>query len=254
MFSSCRTPCRRTFCRRLWHFSVPREPKVWRGDGSGGRSSPTGKGLAGIVRAPSGQRSGCNSSLQIAGRCSICSAEVRGERPTRTRRTWFSLTESALSSWSKPVPYETARHRGGVMNRELSQLETYLVHEFIEDYVDGIMSRRDMMCWVLRITGGVAATATVLTQFGVQSASAQDGTPAPPPTPTGPRSTESVAEDDPRITGSEVTFPGLDGAEIIAYQAMPSSGDGPFPVVLIAHDNRGLPPHIQDVTRRWAAL
>ena len=30
------------------------------------------------------------------------------------------------------------------MPRELSQLETYLVHEFIEDYVDGIMSRRDM--------------------------------------------------------------------------------------------------------------
>ena len=56
------------------------------------------------------------------------------------------------------------------MNRELSQLETYLVHEFIEDYVDGIMSRRDMMRRVLRITGGVTATATVLTQFGVKSA------------------------------------------------------------------------------------
>jgi carboxymethylenebutenolidase len=61
-----------------------------------------------------------------------------------------------------------------------------------------------------------------------------------------------VAEDDPRVTASDITFPGLDGAEIIAYQAMPSSGDGPFPVVLIAHDNRGLTPHIQDVTRRWA--
>ena len=103
------------------------------------------------------------------------------------------------------------------MNRELSQLETYLVHEFIEDYVDGIMSRRDMMCRVLRITGGVAATATVLTQLGVKSASAQEGTPAPPPTPTGPRSTVSVAEDDPRVTASDVTFPGLDGAEIIAW-------------------------------------
>jgi len=61
-----------------------------------------------------------------------------------------------------------------------------------------------------------------------------------------------VLEDDPRITASNITFPGLDDAEITAYQAMPSSGDGPFPVVLIAHDNRGLTPHIQDVTRRWA--
>jgi carboxymethylenebutenolidase len=33
---------------------------------------------------------------------------------------------------------------------------------------------------------------------------------------------------------------------------MPSSGDGPFPVVLICHENRGLTPHIRDVARRWA--
>src|SRR5918997_2747156 len=138
------------------------------------------------------------------------------------------------------------------MTRQLSQFERYLVHEFVEDYVDGIMSRRDMMHRVLHITGGVAATATVLTQLGVKSASAQEGTPAPPPTPTGPRSTVSVAEDDPRISASDITFSGADGAQIAAYQAMPSSGGGPFPVVLICHENRGLTPHIQDVARRWA--
>ena len=135
----------------------------------------------------------------------------------------------------------------------LSQFETYLVHEFVEDYVDGIMSRRDMMRRVLHITGGVAATATVLTQLGVKSASAQEGTPPPAPTPTGPRSSASVPEDDPSITVSDITFPGTDGEEISAYQAMPSSGNGPFPVVLICHENRGLTPHIQDVARRWAA-
>jgi carboxymethylenebutenolidase len=139
------------------------------------------------------------------------------------------------------------------MTRELSQFENYLVHEFVEDYVDGIMSRRDMMRRVLHITGGVATTATVLTQLGVKSASAQDGTPAPAATPNGPRSSASVAEDDPRITASDVTFPGLDGEEITAYQAMPSSGDGPFPVVLICHANRGITPHFRDVARRWAA-
>src|SRR5918995_6838913 len=138
------------------------------------------------------------------------------------------------------------------MTRPLSQFENYLVHEFVEDYVDGIMSRRDMMRRVLHITGGVATTATVLTQLGVKSASAQEGTPAPAATPNGPRSSASVPEDDPRITASEVTFPGLDDAEITAYQAMPSSGDGPFPVVLICHANRGITPHIQDVARRWA--
>ncbi len=139
------------------------------------------------------------------------------------------------------------------MARELSQFENYLVHEFVEDYVDGIMSRRDMMSRVLHITGGVAATATVLTQLGVKSASAQEGTPAPPPTPTGPRSTVSVPEDDPGISASDVAFPGANGDDIIAYQVMPAEGDGPFPVVLICHENRGLTEHIRDVARRWAA-
>jgi carboxymethylenebutenolidase len=138
--------------------------------------------------------------------------------------------------------------------RELSQFETYLVHEFVDDYVDGIMSRRDMVRRVLHITGGVATTATVLTQLGVKPASAQDATPAAEaqPTPTGPRSTVSVPEDDPAVTAADITFPGGDGAEIMAYQAMPSSGEGPFPVVLICHENRGLTPHIRDVARRWA--
>jgi carboxymethylenebutenolidase len=139
------------------------------------------------------------------------------------------------------------------MTRELSQFENYLVHEFVDDYVDGLLSRRDMMRRVLHITGSVAATATVLTQLGVKSASAQEGTPAPPPTPTGPRSSVSVAEDDPRITASDITFQGADGEDITAYQAMPSSGDGPFPVILICHENRGLTDHIRDVARRWAA-
>ena len=85
------------------------------------------------------------------------------------------------------------------MAKQLSQFENYLVHEFVEDYVDGIMSRRDMVGRVLHITGGVAAAATVLTRLGVKSAAAQEGTPAPPPTPTGPRSAASVPDDDPGI-------------------------------------------------------
>jgi len=147
--------------------------------------------------------------------------------------------------------------------KQLNQFETYLVHEFVEDYEDGIMSRRDMVGRVMHITGGVAAAATVLTQLGVKPAGAQ-GTPEarpPMPTPTGPRSTESVAEDDPRVTGMDITYPGLDGAEIMAYLAMPAAAGGATPVaggaglpaVMVCHENRGLNPHIRDVVRRWAA-
>lgn len=136
--------------------------------------------------------------------------------------------------------------------RELTQFENYLVHEFVDDYVDGIMTRRDMMRRVLHITGGIATTATILTKLGVKPASAQDATPPPAPTPTGPRSPISVAEDDPRVSGGDITFPGADGADLTAYQAMPAEHDGPLPVVLICHENRGLTAHIRDVARRWA--
>lgn len=141
------------------------------------------------------------------------------------------------------------------MVRELTQFENYLIHEFVDDYVDGIMSRRDMVRRVLHITGGVATTATLLTKLGVKPASAQDATPTspPPPTPTGPRSANSVAEDDPRISAEDITFPGGDGAEITAYQVMPTDIEGPYPVVLICHENRGLTEHIRDVARRWGA-
>ncbi|MHB1161935.1 MAG: dienelactone hydrolase family protein [Chloroflexota bacterium] len=56
--------------------------------------------------------------------------------------------------------------------------------------------------------------------------------------------------DDPDIAASDVTFPGQ-GATLMGYLAQPRSG-GPFPAVLVCHENRGLVEHIRDVTRRLA--
>jgi hypothetical protein len=44
----------------------------------------------------------------------------------------------------------------------LNQMQRYLVHEFVEDYEDGLLSRRDMLRRVLYITGGVGAAVAVL--------------------------------------------------------------------------------------------
>jgi carboxymethylenebutenolidase len=133
---------------------------------------------------------------------------------------------------------------------QLSPMQRYLVHEFVEDYEDGLMSRRDMISRVLYITGGVGAAATVLTSLGVQAAGAQGATPPPP---DGPQSPLTVAEDDPRIAHSEITFPGGDEAKVTAYQAAPAEHAGEaLPLVLICHENRGLTEHIRDVARRFA--
>jgi carboxymethylenebutenolidase len=148
--------------------------------------------------------------------------------------------------------------------RELNQFEDYLVHEFVDDYHEGQMSRRDLVGRVLHISGGVASAAAVLSSLGVapltasaQQASPAASSPAAVATPTGPRSPLSVAADDPRIAGEDITFPGKDGATIMAYQARPSAqatpgAAGKWPVVLVCHENRGLTDHIRDVTRRWA--
>jgi carboxymethylenebutenolidase len=132
----------------------------------------------------------------------------------------------------------------------LGQVERYLIHEFIEDYEDGLLTRRGLIRRVIGITGGVAAAATVLTGFGVKPvlvASAQEATPAP----IAPQSPLSVAADDPRIAGESVSFEG-NGTTLLAYQAKLADSSGPLPLVLVCHENRGLTEHIRDVARRWA--
>ncbi|MDQ3541457.1 MAG: hypothetical protein M3440_12295, partial [Chloroflexota bacterium] len=108
--------------------------------------------------------------------------------------------------------------------RELNQFQRYLVHEFVDDYKDGVMSRRDMMARVLKITGSAAAAATTLTALGVKAADANEpaklllqGTPAA-------QSPLSVPEDDPSIVGTDIEFEG-DDATIRAYEARPAEGD-----------------------------
>ena len=66
------------------------------------------------------------------------------------------------------------------------------------------------------------------------------------------RSPLSVPANDPTIDGQDITFPGSDGATIMAYQARLKSSSGPLPLVLVCHENRGLTEHIRDVVRRFA--
>jgi carboxymethylenebutenolidase len=59
-----------------------------------------------------------------------------------------------------------------------------------------------------------------------------------------------VAKDDPRLFTDRIKYPGATG-EVRAYLARPK-GDEKIPGVVVIHENRGLNPHIEDVTRRVA--
>jgi len=102
-------------------------------------------------------------------------------------------------------------------------------------------------------TPGVTETPGVSTQAGPTQASTQAGQTPDAAQPTGgaPSAYGTVSPDDPAVQAAPVEVPGNDGSTLMAYLARPQA-DGPYPVVLVCHENRGLTAHIQDVTRRFA--
>ena len=64
---------------------------------------------------------------------------------------------------------------------------------------------------------------------------------------------QMISFTDPRMKGTYVDYPSPGGTSgmMRGYLVQPA-GDGPFPAVLIIHENRGLNPHIEDVARRAA--
>ncbi|MBT8095613.1 MAG: dienelactone hydrolase family protein [Woeseia sp.] len=64
---------------------------------------------------------------------------------------------------------------------------------------------------------------------------------------------QTISFTDPRITGNYIEYPSPGGTsgEMRGYLVKPD-GDGPYPAVLVMHENRGLNPHIEDVARRAA--
>lgn len=142
----------------------------------------------------------------------------------------------------------------------LNPAQRYLITEFIDNYEDGVMSRRDLLERVYRITGSVAAAAGTLLALGCGPAASSPAVPtvtvarptaAPAAQPTAASSSPlSVPENDPGVVGAPITFPSGD-ATIMAYLARPAAA-GRHPAVMICHENRGTGPHYQDVARRFA--
>src|SRR5213078_2896499 len=62
-----------------------------------------------------------------------------------------------------------------------------------------------------------------------------------------------VPKDDKRIKAEYLTVPSPQGnGSIKGYLVRPANATGKLPGILVVHENRGLNPHIEDVTRRFA--
>ncbi|HEX2725047.1 MAG TPA: dienelactone hydrolase family protein [Beijerinckiaceae bacterium] len=101
-----------------------------------------------------------------------------------------------------------------------------------DEYTHGGMNRRSFLDRLATLAGGAAAANALLPLLENNYAMAQ-----------------VVAESDPRIVTETFQVPGVQGLQ--GYLARPKAG-GKHPAVLVIHENRGLNPHIKDVTRRVA--
>jgi len=103
-------------------------------------------------------------------------------------------------------------------------------------YVHGDISRRDFLLGAAKFTVAGVTALSVLEALTPNYAQGQQ-----------------VKPDDQALSASFVEFPSPHGnGTVRGYLVKPASTAEKLPVVLVVHENRGLNPHIEDVTRRLA--
>ncbi len=102
-----------------------------------------------------------------------------------------------------------------------------------DEYTHKPLTREVFLKKLITLTGSTAAAMTVLPLLEVNYAQA-----------------ETIANDDDQLFTERVSYQGVEG-EMKAYLARPKKKKK-YPVVMVIHENRGLNPHIEDVTRRLA--
>jgi carboxymethylenebutenolidase len=100
------------------------------------------------------------------------------------------------------------------------------------DYKQGLTNRRDFVKKLAMVAGSTAAAMALLPVLEENSLRA------------------SSIQTDPDLMTEFIKYPGETG-DVKGFLAWPKAGKK-FPAVIVIHENRGLQPHIQDVTRRMA--
>jgi carboxymethylenebutenolidase len=110
------------------------------------------------------------------------------------------------------------------------------VLRLFDQYVHGAIDRRGFLTGAARFAVGAAGAAGLLAALAPNFAAAQQ-----------------VSPEDTRLSTAFVEFPSPRGHGTgRGYLVKPAAAKGPLPLVLVAHENRGLNPHIEDTARRLA--
>jgi carboxymethylenebutenolidase len=140
----------------------------------------------------------------------------------------------------------------------VNEYQRDLIQEFADEYQEGHMTRRQLLRRAVLIMGSVPAGMSALAMFGCggdDDDEAEDAanTPEAPATtagasPTAPGAQPTGTNDS--VQAEEISFAGP-GSQLLGYLAKPP-GAGPYPGIVIIHENRGLNEHTKDVARRYA--
>lgn len=111
------------------------------------------------------------------------------------------------------------------------------VLKLFDKYVHGLASRRDFLVGAAKYAALAGVTASgLLAALSPQFAAAQQ-----------------VKPDDKRLKTRYVEIDSPNGnGKVRGYLVSPANASEKLPLVLVVHENRGLNPHIEDITRRIA--
>ena len=119
------------------------------------------------------------------------------------------------------------------MTDTVTQLEIdQRVYDLYDEYCHGRIDRRQFLLLASAVAGGLAMAQALLPRYA---------------------QAQTISFTDTRIKAQYVTYPSPGGTsgQMRGYLVQPA-GAGPFPAVLVVHENRGLNPYIEDVARRAA--
>jgi carboxymethylenebutenolidase len=119
------------------------------------------------------------------------------------------------------------------MTEAVTQLEIdQRVLDLYDEYCHGRLDRREFLRRAALVAGGVAMAQALLPRYA---------------------QAQTISFTDARMKAQYVTYPSPGGSsgQMRGYLVQPA-GAGPFPAVLVIHENRGLNPYIEDVARRAA--
>jgi carboxymethylenebutenolidase len=123
-------------------------------------------------------------------------------------------------------------------------LRDYLVGEVAEDFIDGLLSRREALRRLALLGLSLSSATALLTACGDGGGQTGAGGATPPSAPT----TSAAGPTGSATAGQPVRFAGPAG-ELQGAWAAPADPQG---ALLVVHENRGLTPHFFDFVGRFA--